>query len=478
MFRNMKTHVATFVILSFLLSVLCIPGCNSDPTPVHDGHIVMKSTNAVPGTPEEASNGVFVLTNDMSSTDFNTELKALVDYANTSDLVDRIDREIFVDMNGYTVWRDSIAAQWVKVAQRDTYISNGTFRPMKGFEDLKEPLLTGNVGRGLGIGGWNGSAGDIDVYMDAIHLDNVAFIRGVDTQLEIIGTSMSTIEDCKFEYGNIGAECTFALQTHFDRCRFLFQREIGLVLQSGSGRDETDVTDDPLNGANVKNSQSNHSTVKNCRFLSELRDNDYRPFAGLASFGNNGVVTADCVFEGRSYTYPIYSDYQNSNNSVIFTIVRPHIEFSKPDEIEAVAMLSAATMAKVEGWYSQVGCPQFEINAKPATYVVIDCPAYLPSAGDRPSLIPNGCRNVSMRNVFQWQRWTDPDTYGGDMPQNLLVESNGNFYGNSYAPGMYTKDGHGITILSSNEYSAQVHLGTRDKRGSLILFKNGTKEAY
>jgi hypothetical protein len=119
---------------------------------------------------------------------------------------------------------------------------------------------------------------------------------------------MSTIDGCKFDSIGKGLWVEFGLNTTIQQCQTTSVRS-GITLDMGN-----------WNGADNSNSQSNNSTIKNCRTY--MTDGDY----GYGIYASSGVHMLNNIVEGTRCINGIDYDTKGSNNVYNFSIKNLHFE--------------------------------------------------------------------------------------------------------------------------------------------------------
>jgi hypothetical protein len=199
---------------------------------------------------------------------------------------------------------------------------------------------------------------------DRIVIEDVRFENG-RTQLRIVSSYLSVISRCQFVGGYRGFDGVFALQTSIENCWFNSFIYEGILLRSGQGDPMTEE-DKYFSDATGSNSQSNISTISNCRIFANKPGR-----IGIRAYASSNLTVENTVIEGAAYKYAVHLDGRRSTTVVGATLRNIHLEFVG-DETITEALIYARAMGTIfaEGIYSQFGrCIQLHANACRRIYV-------------------------------------------------------------------------------------------------------------
>lgn len=186
--------------------------------------------------------------------------------------------------------------------------------------------------------------------MDKLIVNDLSF-EGGDTQLTLIATLNSEINNCEFVSGNRGIDMVFCLMGRVINCQFTRQKVEQLLIRSGEG-DPMTKEGKVFSNANGTNSQSNMVTVDGCRFFSELHAH-----ACIRNYASNSMSILNTVFEGMAPKYSV--DYHDRNSPTCTYMYMHNIHIEHPyDTLFTKALIHAEQnggIVHLDGVFSQTG---------------------------------------------------------------------------------------------------------------------------
>ncbi len=186
--------------------------------------------------------------------------------------------------------------------------------------------------------------------MDKLIVNDLSF-EGGDTQLTLIATLNSEINNCEFVSGNRGIDMVFCLMGRVINCQFTRQKIEQLLIRSAEG-DPMTGEEKVFSNANGTNSQSNMVTVDGCRFFSELHAH-----ACIRNYASNSMSILNTVFEGMAPRYSV--DYHDRNSPTCTYMFMRNIHIEHPyDTLFTKALIHAEQnggIVHLDGVFSQTG---------------------------------------------------------------------------------------------------------------------------
>lgn len=287
--------------------------------------------------------------------------------------IDIFDRRPVIRLQEGATYYLTTTIQYVKSNDRTTLIEgNNAVLKMVGEEnDILNPSQFYNQDRELQT--LKGSSvGDALIAMDRLHIKELRF-EGGNTQLRMAATFLSIIENCHFVAGQRAIDGIFALQTQISNCWINNYRQEGILLRSGEG-DTITGEDKFFSNATGSNSQSNISTISNCRLFAN------KPVGyGIRAYSSSNITVENTVIEGAVHKHAVHLDSRGSTTVSGQYMRNLHIEFGgDPEFVESIFYVRGGTNIHLERIYSQFGgCVQAHV--KDAGQVFIEEWSYVPT---------------------------------------------------------------------------------------------------
>lgn len=271
--------------------------------------------------------------------------------------------------------------------------------------------------------------------MDKLIVNDLSF-EGGDTQLRLIATLNSEINNCEFVSGNRGIDMVFCLMGRVINCQFTRQKVEQLLIRSGQG-DPMTKEGKVFSNANGTNSQSNMVTVDGCRFFSELHAH-----ACIRNYASNSMSILNTVFEGMAPRYSV--DYHDRNSPTCTYMFMRNIHIEHPyDTLFTKALIRAEQnggIVHLDGVFSQTGrTVQVEAGK---SIVKISNWAYLP-----------GGFKFKANGGGQWIFEDNLGIQGMDMLGEAMWEGKPPYYiVDRFAAKVQTYSGWSPTLMNGEEY--------------------------
>ncbi len=226
-----------------------------------------------------------------------------------------------------------------------------------------------------GLSSYRGrSVGDALEDNDHVTIRDVRF-EGGRTQFRLVSTFLSVIEQCQFVGGYRGIDGIFALQTSIRDCWVNSFKGEGILLRSGEG-DALTGEGKFFTNATGSNSQSNISTIQNCRIFANAPGK-----IGIRTYSSSNITIENTVIEGAPMKHAIHMDSRLSTTVVSSIIRNIHIEFNGNEaDCESLIYIRGIASVELDNIYSQFGrVPQ--VHAKDCRRLFVTHWPYYPGGG-------------------------------------------------------------------------------------------------
>lgn len=323
------------------------------------------------------------------------------------------------NLQGQSLVLDGTVYYHKGLERRTKIIGNNARIQMNGDHDI----LVEDKGRGMEVSRGSNTE-DIMRWFDTFHIYDVDFVGG-RTQLRIVGTLQSRIQNCRFWNAYRGVQLVFCLQAVVEQCRFQNHKLEGIVTRSGlsdanlikkyMGSEYMAYPEDGayFSNASGSNSQSNRTIISNCRFYSGLG----QCFC-VRNQASDGIRVDNCIFEGAAAQHSIYHDSRSSPTVKSFEVIAPHIEHGRKDITKSL-IYARGGIIEIKGMYSQYGeCVQVDADGQK---IVIERPRYLVYGKD--AFKPGKSQKWRFEDTeMNTEKLADPNTWVGNVVPREAIQ--------------------------------------------------------
>lgn len=181
-----------------------------------------------------------------------------------------------------------------------------------------------------------------DMMKSRFIIRDISFVGGAKA-INLGATYHSQISNCNFQGQKLAAvDIQFGLQTLISHCNSMNAAKDNFILRTG---------EDWGGGAN--SSQSNHSSIENCRVHAKKG-----AATGFKVLGSGGVSLRNIISEGHALEYAVYVDYLKSTTVRYFNLENLHLEH-KPSK--AGIYVRSSGISNINGVFYQLAYPGFKL---------------------------------------------------------------------------------------------------------------------